>query len=1628
MKNLLGETDLHNALALYKKNASGELACLYEIDKKIFDKILQYCDKKQDFEKFKNFCAIFYNGRDYEKFHNQLSDENRKQIAKRLQKIFEENLENRNLERVIRLFKQNINPNRYNEQLKCVEYILGCRPIKELDEGEIEEVLKCEGIEKIFDSHLTPFESVYQLSQKETIVIDEIKLHQFSELEEDEINGIKNKEGNYEEAVNSLNKRVEDENKPIKEAFEREGEIIEIEKIVDRFIYEHQRDPMENRNENSFKQFDDSMAFLADETQFLIGNDDRNLKNQIKEAFLKINACAEEVSLLSNDEIIANIRYIRNSNNFELKLIPYLREMYYRTTGKFAYSSQLFPIIYSVITNDKRKIAEVSTGQGKSLIIALNSVMEAMCGSAVHITTSTNSLCERDFNENQRFYKAVGVGSAILSNGKWVDDKGEDGLYDNGKIYHSTQSDLYFWLHRQRLNGGENYQQVETIKKVLIADEVDEVMLDNKTLWKLAVSGGDSEKYAEIYRKINEFYAKNQNNLVDLKQRQDENDEVYKQRVDGVLNDLRSFLEQYDNSLVVFLENICGNKELANDKMISLLASAKIASELKEDDDFVIEEEVVDGKVYSVARILKGSGEPDRSSQWSDGVQQLLHCKLTEETGKIFRVKVESLALTGGTTKQLLGYVDKFFGLTGTVGNKDDLELLNQKFGIDSAIKIPTHQVARYKNLPPMVCKNNDSNQSTEYQYHYINSICQDSWRDNPQWKKYSRKNQQRMLIICEDIAEAKKLLDKMKNEVHNGGGKIYEKIQVITGEEEQDELKEKLNLAKQKGYITISTPFSGRGTDILVVDDSPLYVIETCVFPDRMSKQISGRRGRNGQKGKNVAIIDLERYKKGGYITDAEIQAIDNDNLLTFSEKNEKIVDHIKKKIYENQKYEITKQGLISDTSEEIFLKFCHTKDEILKHNANLGVEDGDLKKIAKDLEAEYGNFVNGQFSHLKHNFERKRLNGENPYDINNLDTDFDICIKDDIDNTFKAFSKNVLLKHLKIECDEENLANESENLANEILKKVDNLYNQDKANIERINDERINDERKIVQFDDVLKANLGYSHHGEQGGNVEHKFKILQNENFVDYKNLVLGKNGVYSIPEKQLVNVGNVLGCGYQQIHHSIEDINEQYFIAEGETSKNLRVPQFSVFHKKNGDNHEMLSLLSIDATEGDFAQNIGRTANSMEMDLRNMLKDPKKGLTNEQIDIKLNNFRDKPSIIVEHANGVALISINEARNGDITFDYYNEFCKRLAYLTDCNPKLVEHEILTDDQMKALFVQYVVSGKSFDDFLKYVNIPQKSKDAQFRKFKDQTLLNQTTSLNNAIKHYVEKNFFRYDNENIQDGYDNLKNGLEKIQLQKIAKSGRIVNDFLKKVNNFNDNGINFTYEGSDDYSVEVDEHYLGLFKGFSKSMPHIQQQDGKYKITYTLLGEDGRKYFESRLKYAYVTEQEKDEAKRIYADYKQNAGNDEDIVSEVVLSLTVSQIGQNILQGFQERFNENQNNVTELSKLREEIYGIMGNGYNLTELLFKIDNILGDSYNGFVKQLEIFKSDKGVVIENNDNNEKLRDELNLVDLYPENYNENVSKKKKYGQTNSRARVRDVNANGRKRFAQHEFDKKLE
>ncbi|MDA0902418.1 MAG: hypothetical protein O3B09_03305, partial [Proteobacteria bacterium] len=795
----------------------------------------------------------------------------------------------------------------------------------------------------------------------------------------------------------------------------------EIKSWIASFADRFDRDPHGNRDEQMAMQFDVSKKDLASHIQTLIG--DRGWMYNPEFCLSVVDSKKHEYAQLSKEELAEKIEsYKQKLKDTEpqykfhanLEVLALLRESYFRSTGRFPYTTQLLPLLY-FITNgdtkiggiDQKIMAEISTGQGKSLITAMYVAFQAINGKASHTTSATDALSKRDFHENQAFYNYLGLQSHYIDhNGV----NGGDELYQAGRIYHSTPSNFYFYLSKEQLKDAALPIPIGDV--AWLSDETD-TALDNKTLWRLANGGGQDNPLKELYVITNEFYEKHKDRINEIA-KEEQAGQVNQADIDRKRNELiaslvgefKAILENNFNDLYYkFLNDSClGDQDLLEDKVKMLLASARYAAGLKQDKHYIVEQISVNGKLYNVARIMKASGEPDRSSTWGDGVQQLLHARLEKEAGLgRFTCDRENKALTMGTTKQLMQYCGNFVGITGTMGQEADLTLLQEQFGINSAIKIHPHQILRRKDMGAVLLSDGvvkkkaggdpavpepevETGPFNKNQLKKLYNILsgQDKMKSqNPEGIDHNRAQdsagkKQPMLIICDNLAEAKVLYAKI---MAYPSGKYEEgkSIQIITGEEVDAQMEQKLKLAAQSDVITISTPMSGRGTDIKPKHSKGLYTILMSVFNDRETAQVEGRSGRNGAEGKTLSLINADNPKYSKILeARKEKDAEDKKNNEKPSHKdgkwfeeltdNEKLI-FLRTELFKHEKENIKKQVAESELVEKIFREYCALRNQIDLSNKDVktaGDSEDDAGSLLFDLDNIFATFLDDRVAYF--------------------------------------------------------------------------------------------------------------------------------------------------------------------------------------------------------------------------------------------------------------------------------------------------------------------------------------------------------------------------------------------------------------------------------------------------------------------------------------------------------------------------------------------------------------------------------------------------------------------------------------------------------------------------------------
>lgn len=248
-------------------------------------------------------------------------------------------------------------------------------------------------------------------------------------------------------------------------------------------------------------------------------------------------------------------------------------------------------------------------------------------------------------------------------------------------------------------------------------------------------------------------------------------------------------------------------------------------------------------KVYTVVPLI--NTVPQIGAIFSNSEQQFLQARLQKEDtkGRLFPIDPEMLFVASESAKD---FIDahrergRIIGISGTVGVPHELMEQQVKYGL-KAISIPPHEKNLREELKTRVTKSKTA-QVDEIKKHYNSLIKTNSEQTQP------------VLMICKDINQARDLYNKLGSPAGQIEGK---ELQIITGEESEEERQRMIEKAGQPNVFTISTSLLGRGTDIDPKHDDGLFVIQAYLDTERNTRQIIGRAARNGKVGQYVAIYD---------------------------------------------------------------------------------------------------------------------------------------------------------------------------------------------------------------------------------------------------------------------------------------------------------------------------------------------------------------------------------------------------------------------------------------------------------------------------------------------------------------------------------------------------------------------------------------------------------------------------------------------------------------------------------------------------------------------------------------------------------------------------------------------------
>ncbi|WP_339289101.1 accessory Sec system translocase SecA2 [Ureibacillus sp. FSL K6-0786] len=536
-------------------------------------------------------------------------------------------------------------------------------------------------------------------------------------------------------------------------------------------------------------------------------NKERTSKRELKHYYKiveKINQLEATYSSMSDDELKnMTVKFKERLANGEdlTNIIPdafaVVREASKRVLNMRHFDVQLIGGL--VLTEGN--IAEMPTGEGKTLVASLPSYVRALEGKGVHVITVNDYLAKRDFELIGQIHKFLGLKVGL--NLPMMDLEQKKKAY-NADITYGVGTEFGFDYLRD--NMARNVEdKVQRPYHFAIIDEVDSVLIDEaKTPLIIAGKTPSQEELHRIAAMLAKTFKK------------DEDYEFDEETKATSLTD--QGIDKVEEAFGV--DNLY---DLDHQVLYHYVIQAVRAHVMFERDvDYIVKDDKIELVDMFTGRILEGRS-------LSDGLHQAIEAK------EGVTITAENKAQAQITVQNYFRMYPKLAGMTGTAKTqeKEFIEVYNMR-----VVQIPTNRPVIRIDQPDIVFETRDA------KYEYV-----------AQEAKRRQEKGQPILIGTTSILQSEevaKYLDKY--------GLEYQLLNAKTVEQEV----ELISQAGQKGRITVATNMAGRGTDIKLGEGVPelggLYVIGTEKHESRrIDNQLRGRSGRQGDPGETRFIVSLE-------------------------------------------------------------------------------------------------------------------------------------------------------------------------------------------------------------------------------------------------------------------------------------------------------------------------------------------------------------------------------------------------------------------------------------------------------------------------------------------------------------------------------------------------------------------------------------------------------------------------------------------------------------------------------------------------------------------------------------------------------------------------------------------------
>lgn len=486
-----------------------------------------------------------------------------------------------------------------------------------------------------------------------------------------------------------------------------------------------------------------------------------------------INALEEEMKALSDEALRGKTAEFRkqlaDGTDLDDLLVPafaVVREAARRAIGLRPFDVQL---IGGIVLHEG-SIAEMKTGEGKTLVATLPTYLNALPGKGVHVVTVNDYLARRDAEWMSRVYEFLGLTTGIIVHG--LSDEERHAAYACDITY-ATNNELGFDYLRDNMKY-ERAQMTQRGHAYAIVDEVDSILIDEART-PLIISG-PLEDRSDLYTTIDAFIPRLEESdyEVDEKQRTATFTEEGTEKVEELLREAQLFKGEslYD------VENVAIVHHLNN--------ALKAHRLFQRDKDYIVRDD-------EVVIIDEFTGRMMPGRRFSDGLHQALEAK---EHAKI---QPENQTLASITFQNYFRMYDKLAGMTGTAST--EAEEFGNIYGLNVA-EIPT-------NLPVQRIDEDDE----------VYRTAEEKFRAIVKEIKTARERGQPILVGTTSIEKSEQLAALLRKE----GLKDFEILNARHHEREASIVAQ----AGKPGAIMIATNMAGRGTDIQLGGNADMRISE---------------------------------------------------------------------------------------------------------------------------------------------------------------------------------------------------------------------------------------------------------------------------------------------------------------------------------------------------------------------------------------------------------------------------------------------------------------------------------------------------------------------------------------------------------------------------------------------------------------------------------------------------------------------------------------------------------------------------------------------------------------------------------------------------------------------------------